>query len=146
MAVSTGPTAPSAFYSYPAELIEVHDGDTARWKLDRGFEDSKRMWLRFAGYDAAEMKDGTRGEQAKAALVKLLETTAARPGFKTWVVQSVRTGTGVEVLTYARYLGYLFAAFDEKGGIRFEPMNSVIYDTLKAADLLKRGSKWNPPA
>ncbi len=145
----SGPDAPSPLYSYPATVLDIHDGDTIRWRLDKGHGAEMTMWLRMAGYDAAEIKDADRGTKARDLVTKLLADVTTRTDFKGWVVQSIRTTGGADVMTFARYLGYVFGSFVDKsapGGLRFEPMNPAIYNALKTAGLLKRGSKWNPPA
>jgi len=57
-----------SLYVYKATLLEVHDGDTVKLRLDRGYGDFKEGPYRLAGCNANELKD-PGGIEAKANLM-----------------------------------------------------------------------------
>ena len=93
-----------------------------------------------AGYDAAEKSDAPRGEQARTIVERSIATVASTPGFKKWIIKTEKTRKGDDIKSFDRYVGHLFALFD--GGSKLF-LNRALFEELKAADLLKRGSKWN---
>lgn len=128
-------------YDYYCEILSIHDGDTMTVRLDQGLDDERRIELRLAGFDAAEIKEKARG----AAALDLVQKEVARiekiPGFKKWLCRTERTKrTNEDVKSFARYVGHLTATFKTAPEVY---MNKFFFDLLKAADLLKRGSKWN---
>lgn len=136
------PLTPYVFY---CEVLKVLDGDTLRLRIDQGFDDERRIDLRLVGYDAAELKDAPRGPLARDRVVLKMAEIQSRPGFRRWAIWSQKDRAGGEKMSFARYLGVLAAAMDDgAGGLRFEPVNETLYETLKAESLLRPGSRWNP--
>jgi endonuclease YncB( thermonuclease family) len=100
---------------YPvAELLDVHDGDTARFRIDTGFDFTARKWIRFRNVSAKELKE-PGGPEAKIELVNLLNERA--PDGIVTVTTFWTPGTYKEIneeMTFVRYVGdvKLYDGFD----------------------------------
>jgi len=85
----TGAAAPR---TYPAVVLEVHDGDTVRVLIDRGGDDFWRTWLRLLGGNTRELAEPggkEAGDHLRALLAPCTPTTAA--GLWAMPVQVVST-------------------------------------------------------
>ena len=69
--------------TYPAVVLEVHDGDTIRVLLDRGGDDYWRTWLRLLGGNAIELAD-PGGQEARLHLAQLVGPVLAVTATDLW--------------------------------------------------------------
>jgi endonuclease YncB( thermonuclease family) len=100
MANETNPWPPVA--GYPVVVLDVHDGDTFRARLDLGFRVGVEIDVRIAAINAPEL-NAAGGPEAREFLIGLLTTTPeihvrslrAERSFARWVCTV--TADGVDV-------------------------------------------------
>jgi endonuclease YncB( thermonuclease family) len=91
-------TVPAINYARKvAKVVRVHDGDTYLFQLDQGLGDGRECWLRLKGLDTPEL-DEPNGPEARVFAAAALVTA------KEIVVQTFKTSTGTDVMTFIRYV------------------------------------------
>jgi endonuclease YncB( thermonuclease family) len=93
-----GVSAPTEDYvRRVAEVVRVHDGDTYLFRLDQGLGDRRECWLRLRGIDTPELSQPGGYEARDFAAAQI---NAA----KEIVIQTFKTSTGTDVMTFIRYV------------------------------------------
>lgn len=92
---------------YPlAEVIEVHDGDTIRLRIDCGFNNLAREWIRLLDVRAPELKEGQPALAAKQHLLNWLHDYALD---RVVAVTTYQVETMIKEIrekqTFIRYIG-----------------------------------------
>ena len=90
-------------YRYKALVIEIIDGDTIWMVVDLGFNVLKKLKLRLAGIDSAELKDKNNIKKALAAKSYLEDKVLN----KEVIVKSLKPGKYSE-----RYIDFLYSEGD----------------------------------
>jgi endonuclease YncB( thermonuclease family) len=104
-----------------ARVVRVHDGDTYLFQLDQGMGDGRECWLRLRGIDTPELSQpgGLEARDFAAAQIN---------GAREIIVQTFKTSTGTDVMTFIRYVA------------------DVWVDGVPLADLLRAAGFVKPPA
>lgn len=90
---------PVVDYVFRAEVLEVHDGDTYKLRIDLGFGVNATEWIRLLGVNAPELNtQAGKDAKAYAALILLAEP---RPSV---TVRTEKTRLGVDVRSFVRYV------------------------------------------
>lgn len=85
---------PEPVYRYRAEVLDVHDGDTYKVRVDLGFRCAVTIQLRLRGVDTPELPtpEGLRARDAAVALLLrgmtpgvVVESYKDRRSFERWV-------------------------------------------------------------
>jgi endonuclease YncB( thermonuclease family) len=96
--------------TYPvAEVLEVHDGDTLRLRIDQGFGGSQKEWIRLKGVGAPELREPD-GPTAREDVVLWLAEHATEGFVAVTTFWSVGSAKEIrEERTFVRYVGIVVA-------------------------------------
>lgn len=90
----------SKFVYDDPELLEVYDGDTIRIRIDVGWDQDLKMWVRLSGYNAAEV----RGKQKNAGLLAQLALATLFEDRKRLIVESFINKKHSRIKSFDRFV------------------------------------------
>lgn len=97
-------------YDYQATVLEWHDGDTVKLRIDEGFGNSITCWVRVIGAYAPELKE-PGGPEAKAYVESICPVNSTvyvltrKPGSGNGDFQGKQLGQ-----SFARWLGQVYTS------------------------------------
>lgn len=92
-------------YTYRAQAISVHDGDTFKADVDLGGHVHAHWDLRLMGINAPELKTGAPGIEARDALASLVVGALF---VKPLLVCTQKTKAGEDIQSFTRYVAQVW--------------------------------------